>query len=247
MEALPRYLLTGRQLLAFFLSFFYVFDNALIVHSRGAMLEGPQIFFILVTILAFLLLLRWKDSKSGFVILSLLFGVSFGCVMSVKINGLILILLLPSLLLFLWPDWKRFLISFCVFSAASALVFVFFWQVHFSLVDTVNPELERNGYFRASEEYKKILKEGRNNSPASFPVMLKDSFRFTGIYTKGVPKLNLCKADENGSPAYFWPIGDKHILLHFSHMSGGKYLIGDYDQERDKLVVTPRPGAARAS
>jgi len=43
---------------------------------------------------------------------------------------------------------------------------------------------------------------------------------------------------DDGACPYFWPIGDKHILLHFSHMSGGKYLLGDYDTKRDKLVVT---------
>jgi beta-fructofuranosidase len=43
---------------------------------------------------------------------------------------------------------------------------------------------------------------------------------------------------DDGACPYFWPIGDKHILLHFSHMSGGKYLLGDYDKARDKLVVT---------
>jgi beta-fructofuranosidase len=43
---------------------------------------------------------------------------------------------------------------------------------------------------------------------------------------------------DDGACPYFWPIGDKHILLHFSHMSGGKYLLGDYDQQRDKFVVT---------
>ena len=43
---------------------------------------------------------------------------------------------------------------------------------------------------------------------------------------------------DDGACPYFWPIGDKHILLHYSHMSGGKYLLGDYDTERDKLVVT---------
>lgn len=43
--------------------------------------------------------------------------------------------------------------------------------------------------------------------------------------------------DDGGCP-YFWPIGDRHILLHFSHMSGGKYLLGDYDTARDKFVVT---------
>jgi len=43
---------------------------------------------------------------------------------------------------------------------------------------------------------------------------------------------------DDGACPYFWPIGDKHILLHFSHMSGGKYLLGDYDTQRDKFVVT---------
>lgn len=43
---------------------------------------------------------------------------------------------------------------------------------------------------------------------------------------------------DDGACPYFWPIGDKHILLHFSHMSGGKYMIGDYDTNRDKFVVT---------
>ncbi len=43
---------------------------------------------------------------------------------------------------------------------------------------------------------------------------------------------------DDGACPYFWPIGDQHILLFFSHMSGGQYLIGDYDKGRDKLVAT---------
>ena len=45
---------------------------------------------------------------------------------------------------------------------------------------------------------------------------------------------------DDGACPYFWPIGEngKYILLHFSHMSGGKYLLGDYDTQRQKFVVT---------
>jgi beta-fructofuranosidase len=43
---------------------------------------------------------------------------------------------------------------------------------------------------------------------------------------------------DDGACPYFWPIGDRHILLFFSHMSGGQYLLGDYDQQRDKFIVT---------
>lgn len=42
---------------------------------------------------------------------------------------------------------------------------------------------------------------------------------------------------DDGACPYFWPIGDKHMLLHYSHMSGGKYLLGTYDTERQKLIV----------
>jgi beta-fructofuranosidase len=40
---------------------------------------------------------------------------------------------------------------------------------------------------------------------------------------------------DDGACPYFWPIGEKHILLFFSHMSGGQYLLGDYDKERDNF------------
>lgn len=45
---------------------------------------------------------------------------------------------------------------------------------------------------------------------------------------------------DDGSCPYFWPIGNdgKYILLSFSHKSGGKYLIGDYDTGRNKFIVT---------
>lgn len=43
---------------------------------------------------------------------------------------------------------------------------------------------------------------------------------------------------DDGACPYFWPIGDRHILLHFSHMGGGRYLLGDYDTRRDKFVVS---------
>lgn len=43
---------------------------------------------------------------------------------------------------------------------------------------------------------------------------------------------------DDGACPYFWPIGDRHILLNSSHMSGGEYRLGHYDTERDKFVVT---------
>ncbi|MDP7398195.1 MAG: glycoside hydrolase family 32 protein [Lentisphaeria bacterium] len=35
---------------------------------------------------------------------------------------------------------------------------------------------------------------------------------------------------EDGAVPYFWPIGDKYILLFASHQRGSQYLLGDYDK-----------------
>jgi beta-fructofuranosidase len=43
---------------------------------------------------------------------------------------------------------------------------------------------------------------------------------------------------DDGACPYFWPIGNRHILLFFSHMSGGQYILGDYDKRRDKFIAT---------
>lgn len=43
---------------------------------------------------------------------------------------------------------------------------------------------------------------------------------------------------DDGACPYFWPIGNRYILNFFSHMSGGQYLLGDYDKQNDKFIVT---------
>lgn len=43
---------------------------------------------------------------------------------------------------------------------------------------------------------------------------------------------------DDGACPYFWQIGDKYILLFFSHRRGGQYFLGDYDKARDKFVAT---------
>ena len=43
---------------------------------------------------------------------------------------------------------------------------------------------------------------------------------------------------DDGACPYFLPIGDHHILLYYSHMSGGAYLIGDYDRAAQKFRVS---------
>ena len=49
---------------------------------------------------------------------------------------------------------------------------------------------------------------------------------------------NFTKIGDDGACPYFWPIGDRYILYFFSHMSGGQALLGDYDIDNDKFIVT---------
>lgn len=55
-----------------------------------------------------------------------------------------------------------------------------------------------------------------------------DDWRFLGEF---MPQNPFYGAGEDGACPYFYPFGDKHILLHFSHTSNSHCLIGTYDQK----------------
>ena len=44
--------------------------------------------------------------------------------------------------------------------------------------------------------------------------------------------------DDDGACPYFVPCGNRYLFVHFSHHSGPKILVGDYDRERDKFVIS---------
>ena len=75
--------------LSFLFSSFYLFDNALIVHNRGAMLEGIQIFFILAAFLYFLILFDVKKINN---LQYFIMGLLVGLAVSVKLTGAIMVL-----------------------------------------------------------------------------------------------------------------------------------------------------------
>ena len=71
---------------SFLFTLLILFDNALIVHSRSAMLEGQQIFFILLVFLYFLIIFKHENIKIyEYLILSLLIGITI----VIKVNSLI--------------------------------------------------------------------------------------------------------------------------------------------------------------
>ena len=81
------------------------------------------------------------------------------------------------------------------------------------------------------------------SGPAGKPVLAEFLFRSKDLARweflhQFVENDRFTLVGDDGACPYFWPIGDRHILLFFSHMSGGQYLLGDYDQHRDKLFAT---------
>ncbi len=216
--------ITKNPALSALLSFVYIFDNAEIMHSRGAMVDSPLTFFGMAQILLFLYIQDPLQKKfSVHIILSVLFGIAFGLAISTKVVGLIFILLIPAAILRMFPHWKK-IVLFVVASFVGFLIaFVAVWHIHFSLGSRIVPELNNDGYYQASDAYKHILAEKKNASLFSFPVMIRDSLTYITFYNTGVPRLDLCKPDENGSPAFFWPFGGRSINYRWAKNDDGSF------------------------
>ncbi|MEQ1849078.1 MAG: phospholipid carrier-dependent glycosyltransferase [Candidatus Peribacteraceae bacterium] len=215
-------LFTRNSVMSALLSFLYVFDNAQIVHSRGAMVDSPLTFFGFLTLLLLLLVMRTdKKDLRMLGVLSLLAGLSFGAVMTTKLVGLVFILV------FVWALWSlrasapRMLTFVLCSLVGFVFVFVSVWHTHFSLGKAVQPTLSNEGYYQSSEAGKAHIQAGTSGSWSAFPTMLLDAMGYVSHYNKGVPRLDLCKENENGSPSFFWPIGAKTINYRWATDGSG--------------------------
>ena len=239
-------LITRKPIWAFVLSFLYVFDTALITHSRAAMLDSIMLFFCVGMIALYFLIREFKDHKHGFPLCSLLFGIAFGCAMATKALALIMVLLVPATILHMQKTknkkqianskhslWLSTLnsqlstlnyklvaqfitLSFCGF----LITYIGIWQLHFSMGKNVIPSLPDQGYYQASDTYKSLI----HGEQVDTMLMLSENVHFLSHYSRGVPKLNLCKADENGSPFYFWPFGARSINYRWETPDSFHYL-----------------------
>ncbi len=193
----------------------YLFDNAITMHSRSTMLEGIQLFFVLLSILYFLKSLQKniRSIKEYF-----LLGIFSGLAISVKLNSAILLLLFVFLA---WEDHKNniFNFSFSVgmikdFSLKTLIsiigiilpLFISFY-LHFAICKNV---IDGRTY-NASSQYREILLKEETANPLNFFTMLSDYIQYIDRYEKGVPKWDPTKVGENGSPAFMWPFGYKSI------------------------------------
>ncbi|MRJ01835.1 MAG: phospholipid carrier-dependent glycosyltransferase [Epsilonproteobacteria bacterium] len=212
--------LTRNDLIAFLGSFLYLFDNALIVHSRAAMLEPIQLFFIFGAIWWFVKRFQEERSWKDYLIL----GIWSGFAIAVKANSAILLLLF---VIWGFKDLieRRALLKVIqgglLYGAGAALIFFTVFYIHVAL----GQKVVKNRFYRASPAYKEIIAKGETANPLNFWTMVRDNLTYMANYHKGVPRLNLCKPGENGSLFIGWPLGIKAISYRWEkHGSQVQYI-----------------------
>ncbi len=230
--------ITRYRPLAFVFSLFLVFDNAMVLHSRAAMLEGIQFFFILMALWYFV---RVVTNNIAITLKHyLVLGIIVGLVTAVKINGLVLSLVYGMLLLedkgkaLLSKQWfavaERMILSAAVFFSSLAAIFCLVFYIHIGLGTEVIPGKK----YKASPEYLQSLEENGGFAFKTFRLGFKDNMRYSSEYADGVPRLDVCKETENGSYFAKWPFGGKGINYRWSKNTvdgvvkvGYSYLVGN--------------------
>lgn len=188
----------------------YLFENALIVQSRGAMLDSLQIFFALTAILCFLIAL---DSQPVRLRHYLVLGLLVGATMAVKLTGAVLLILFGLLFLKIekWRDVKEFfwklLKNGLVFGAAAMFIFAGSYYVQV----LVSQNVLANNYYKASSRLKQVVDKRSLANPLNLPLVVRDSLHYTKQYEASVPHYKANDPAETGSRFYTWPFGDKAI------------------------------------
>ncbi|MDO8609050.1 MAG: phospholipid carrier-dependent glycosyltransferase [bacterium] len=205
------YQLSKRIGFSLLFSSLYLFENAFILQSRGAMVEGVQLFFIVLGLLYFVYLINQKQVRS---IEYGVFGVIVGLALAIKVNSAILIPLYVVLFFYhnrrekkLLPVLFRFIIQSVIYAFSIGLIFFGIFYVHF----IIGTKIVNGNYYKASEEYKIVLLKKETHLPQNFLIMIRDSLTYTADYEKGVPVYDYCKPGENGSLPITWPFGNKSI------------------------------------
>jgi dolichyl-phosphate-mannose-protein mannosyltransferase len=149
-------------------------------------------------------------------------GLLVGLTVTVKVNGLILLLLFSALFLVeywsqlrVWhwrPILKGALSRVPVSVASVALVFLAVFYVHIGM----GTKVMDGRHYKASPEYLERIANHQTWSPSTFLLGMRDNWKYMSEYADGVPRLDYCKSDENGSHAIGWPLGARTISYRWS-------------------------------
>lgn len=214
------YLISRNSHLSFLFSSLYLFNNQMIVHFRGAMLESIQIFFgLLVLLYTVHLYLRSKKIKLWEY---LILGVLVGLVASVKINSLIMLLVFPFLFLTrtqfsvldrkeIFQTIKKLVIKGSFFVFGVGLIFMSISYLHLAIAHKQLPDKENNNGYKIIPSYQEVLDKKDYYNPLNAYKASLAWYFYQNQYNNGVPKLDEAKPDENGSYPTDWLVGRKAI------------------------------------
>ncbi len=211
------------ELVAFATGSFVALDNALIVQARAALLDSFLVFFILATILAVVgLMTRKRIGNLGFIGLAALAGAFAGCAANVKLSGLFVIVAggVYGLDLLLSRRFKRTFAFAALFGSGFAIAFLGLWAIHFAIGQHLLP----NNDYGISQVDRQILEGTYRPDPVTrFVIQFQDAVRYQQNYENGVPKLDLSKPEEIGSPWYWWFVGGRAIDYRWETPDGQAY------------------------
>lgn len=196
-----------------------IFDNALVIQARAAMLEGIQLFFVLGALYyAVKPLTQWLNHQSPITLKHYAWlGLWIGLATAVKVTSLILVLCFVFLYavehwkLLQNQQWGALLQGLLTRVPAGVLPLVASFLTVFYIHIGMGTQVLQNRTYKASPEYLEQIRQKNTWAPSTFVTALKDNFKYMNEYADGVPRLDVCKSDENGSYALGWPLGTKTI------------------------------------
>src|SRR5581483_10764703 len=211
------------ELYSFIISLFVAFDNALLTQAHFALSDSILIGFSLLSILAFvyLYLQDAPPTRSAWIQWTL-WGFVSACALLVKFSTWFILVLVPlyMLKLVLAGQKRQVFLFSAIFGVTFLFVTVAVWQLHFSLV----PKLDPNNTYEIPADHLDIL-EGKShpNPVVTFYIELRDALVFMAHYHEGVPKLDLTKPGEIGSPWFWWPLGGRAMDYRWETPDGKTY------------------------
>lgn len=224
--------ITGWRSVAFCFALAFALDNALVVHGRAAMLEGPQLLFVLLALYVFAVAAARRDSVRLLHYLAL--GAVIGLALAVKLNAAVLGLLPPVLLgcelhaRWRQQGWPQRVRRAASSGAMTVLGLALSFGGVFWLHIASTPQLIEGRTYKASIEYQQALREGHAAAPSTFALGLRDHLRHILEYSDGVPRFDYCKPGENGSPPLHWLLGGKTINYRWAKVEHEGQIKVDY-------------------
>lgn len=192
-----------------------LFDNALIVQSRAAQLDGPQLLFTVLALWAFLAALRGTRGAN------VAFGICVGLAATVRMNGALLGLLGLAIL---WAAIRREGWGWGRLREAAAMLVPFVATVaammllHVAITPgmPVFDEAGSKDLLYMSPQYQHWLATGGILTPAVAWDAIAGYWRFMLADLAG-----MTRTDPNGSHPLLWPIGQRTITYRWAASNRG--------------------------